>query len=70
LASDSNFYRILAGFHLAGYGLALLALRWPTPLLRAWRPVGFLLLANASILTAWMRVMQGKTIVVWTPSER
>jgi cellulose synthase/poly-beta-1,6-N-acetylglucosamine synthase-like glycosyltransferase len=70
LASDSNFYRVLAGFHLAGYGLALLSLRWPTPVLRVWRPVGFLLLANASILTAWMRVMQGKTIVVWTPSER
>lgn len=70
LAIDSPFYRMLAVLHLLGYAFAMLALRWPAAVLKPWRPVGFLVLANMSILNAWFRLLRGETMVTWTPSQR
>ena len=70
LGAYSRGYRALAVVHVAGYALALLALWRPWGILRFWRPVGYLMLANASILSAWMRVLCGRNYVVWKPSER
>ena len=70
LARHSGMYQIIGIGHAAFYALAILALRFHSPLLRMWRPVGFLVLANLSILNAWGRLLAGRTVVVWTPSER
>jgi hypothetical protein len=60
----------MAAGQIAMYGLAALSMRWPHPLLRLWRPFGFLIMANLSILDAWYRVASGRTVVLWTPSQR
>jgi len=70
LPASPGLYRALAVAHVGGYALALLALRWPSGVLRPWRPVGYLVLANASILSAWMRLLRGQQYALWTPSER
>ena len=70
LASTAGVYRALLLLHVAGYVLAVLALRWQVGVLRPWRPVGYLVLANVSILNAWLRLVRGQQHVVWTPSER
>lgn len=70
LAREAGFYRLTGVCQLAFYALALLAIRWPVGVLQLWRPLGFLLLANLSILDAWVRLLRGRTVVSWTPSER
>jgi glycosyltransferase involved in cell wall biosynthesis len=70
LARDSVLYRLLVILQLAAYLPAVLSLRWTTPALGAWRPIGYLLLANLSILNAWMDLARGRTAITWTPSER
>jgi glycosyltransferase involved in cell wall biosynthesis len=70
LAGASREYRALAVLHVGAYMLALLALQRPGGVLRFWRPVGYLLLANASILSAWLRVLRRQRYVLWTPSQR
>jgi hypothetical protein len=70
LAAESGVYRALAVLHVGGYLLAMLALKWPVSPLRPLRPIGYLVLANASILTAWACLVRGQNYVLWTPSER
>jgi hypothetical protein len=70
LAVTSDFYRTLAVLHVAGYLLAIMALRWHVGVLRPLRPIGYLVLANVSILNAWLRLIRGQQYVLWTPSER
>lgn len=70
LIGESTLYRISALAQALFYSLAFVALRWPIPGLRVWRPLGFLVMANVSILDAWMRLLRGSTAVTWTPSER
>jgi glycosyltransferase involved in cell wall biosynthesis len=70
LAVSHVMYRPLAVLHVGGYVLALLALKWPTSPLRPLRPIGYLVLANASIVSAWVRLVRGQQYVLWTPSER
>jgi hypothetical protein len=70
LLREPGFYWLTAVGQLAFYVLAFSAMRWPVGVLQIWRPVGFLLLANLSILDAWFRLLRGQTAVSWTPSER
>jgi glycosyltransferase involved in cell wall biosynthesis len=70
LAREPGLYRWLLVIQALFYGLAVLAIRWPTRALQVWRPVGFLVLANVSILDAWLRLLRGQTAVMWTPSQR
>jgi glycosyltransferase involved in cell wall biosynthesis len=70
LASDSMFFRGVVALQALCYALAIMALKWHTSALRVWRPVGFLLLANVSILDAWLQLARGQQVTMWTPSER
>lgn len=70
LARDPGIYRWLGLGQVFFYGLAFLAIKFPVGALHLWRPVGFLVLANVSILDAWIRLLRGQTAVTWTPSQR
>jgi hypothetical protein len=69
LASGSRVYALLAVAQVLFYVIAFLSLR-SIPWLQPCRPIGFLVMANVSILDAWMRLARGRTVVAWTPSER
>jgi glycosyltransferase involved in cell wall biosynthesis len=64
------FYFVTAVGQVTFYVLAATALLSPTRVPGIWRSVGFLVLANLSILDAWIRLIRGHTIVTWTPSAR
>jgi hypothetical protein len=70
LAAGSRFYALLAVAQMLFYVIALLSLRSSIRWLQPCRPIGFLVMANISILDAWMRLARGRTVVAWTPSER
>jgi hypothetical protein len=70
LARGSVVYAGLAAAQVMFYVVAFLSLRPSMRWLQPCRPIGFLVMANVSILDAWMRLARGRTVVAWTPSER
>ncbi|MGE3509282.1 MAG: glycosyltransferase family 2 protein [Vicinamibacterales bacterium] len=70
LAGRSAFYGVLAIGQVLFYVLAFVSLKSSVRWLRPARPIGFLVMANVSILDAWFRLARGRTVVAWTPSER
>ena len=70
LAGGSSFYALIAAAQVLFYVVAFLSLRSSAGWLHSCRPIGFLVMANVSILDAWMRLARGRTVVAWTPSER
>jgi glycosyl transferase family 2 len=70
LAGESRVYALLAAAQILFYVVAFLSLRSSIRWLQLCRPIGFLVMANVSILDAWMRLARGRTVVAWTPSER
>ena len=63
--------RALLGIQLLGYAVGMAAL--VSPALRRYtvpRLLGFFLLVNASMLTAWFYHLSGRRILVWTPTQR
>jgi glycosyltransferase involved in cell wall biosynthesis len=71
LAVSSSGYWVLFMAQLLFYAIALSGMAYP-PLMRL-PPVklpAFFLLANASILAAWVRYCSGQRLVAWEPSRR
>jgi hypothetical protein len=67
LAWDSTFYRVLLIGQLGFYAAGIAGLRFRASLLKI---PAFFLLANAAVLTAWIRYARGDRFTSWTPSRR
>jgi glycosyltransferase involved in cell wall biosynthesis len=71
LRSDAPVYRATLGLQLAFYVAAVGGLSSSgLGSRRVFKLAGFLLLVNASILTAWYRYWRGQRVLMWAPSER
>jgi glycosyltransferase involved in cell wall biosynthesis len=71
LRSDASVYKATLGLQLAFYVAAVAGLTSAALASRSvFKLAGFLLLANASILTAWYRYWRGERVLMWAPSER
>jgi hypothetical protein len=71
LRSDASVYRATLGLQLAFYVAAVAGLSSAgLASRRVFKLAGFLLLVNASILTAWYRYWRGERVLMWAPSER
>lgn len=70
LLQHSGFYRFTAAVQALFYVLGFAGPRWSLRGRRFWRPLGFFVMTNVSILDAWFRLARGRTAVSWTPSER
>ena len=71
LAWESGFYRAILGCQVLFYGLAALYC-WTgwLPNVSVLRLPSFFVMANVSILDAWMRYFRGDRILYWDPSKR
>jgi hypothetical protein len=71
LAVSSSFYRWILGVQIGFYTLALIYIVAPgMPKLAMLRIPSFFVMANVSILDAWVRYWRGERIVSWKPSNR
>jgi hypothetical protein len=71
LALSSPVYRAILLVQVGFYSLALVyMLSRRGPSVGMLRIPSFFVMANLSILDAWMRYFRGERIVSWTPSKR
>jgi len=71
LRSDASIYKVTLCIQLVFYAAAAGGLYSSGLASRGvFKLAGFLLLVNASILTAWYRYWRGERVLMWAPSER
>jgi hypothetical protein len=71
LAFSPSWYAALILIQVMFYSVALGGILWkPLLLLLIIKIASFFLLANASILQAWLRYWSGERLIAWEPSKR
>jgi glycosyltransferase involved in cell wall biosynthesis len=70
LARRGEFYLIVAVVHAAGYAVGVLGITRAGADRAGPRAIGFFLLSNVAILSAWLNTAIGRRFVTWEPSKR